>query len=312
MIVFGPVPSRRLGQSIGVNNITFKSCPYSCTYCQLGRTDKMQIKRHEFYLPELIYEEVGEKLKQLESQGKHADYISFVPDGEPTLDKNLGLEIDLLKKYGVKIAVICNASLLWMDDVKADLMKADWVSLKLDSVDEDIWRKIDRPHGLLKLDSILQAIKEFRKEYKGILYTETMLVENVNDSKESLTNIGKELSQIKPDRACILVPIRPPAEDNVKRPDNKKIIEAAKLLHDISGVEIEMITGTEEDEGFFFSEDIVNDLISTISVHPVRVEIIDKILEERGLDKKIIQELVKEDRISEYLFEGKKFYKLNT
>ena len=201
MIVFGPVPSRRLGQSIGVNNIPPKTCSYSCVYCQLGRTDRMQVKRHEFYKPEDICREARAKLKQLEAENRHADYFSFVPDGEPTLDINLGTEIDLLKPFNIKIAVISNASLLWMDEVKEDLMKADWVSVSVDAAEEDIWRKIDRPHGALSHKEILNGIIEFSKEYQGTLVTETMLVEGVNDHEACIGKIAEQLSLIRPSKA---------------------------------------------------------------------------------------------------------------
>lgn len=154
MLIYGPVPSRRLGQSLGVNNIPPKNCSYSCVYCQIGRTNRMKITRSEFYRPEEIVAEAVLKTDELRARGEHVDYVSFVPDGEPTLDKNLGAEIDLLRKLEFKIAVITNASLLWMDDVKSDLMKADWVSVKIDAADEETWNRIDRPHGLLKLRDV--------------------------------------------------------------------------------------------------------------------------------------------------------------
>ena len=145
-IVFGPIPSRRLGRSLGINNIPPKVCSYSCIYCQIGATDSMSIKRNEYFSPKDILIEVSEKVKQLQSTGERIDYLTFVPDGEPTLDINLGKTIDLLKPLGIKIAVITNSSLLWDEEVQKDLFKADWVSVKIDTVDEKIWHKIDRPN----------------------------------------------------------------------------------------------------------------------------------------------------------------------
>lgn len=132
MHVFGPVPSRRLGRSLGVNNIPFKHCSYSCIYCQLGWTDKLTIERRKFFDRQLIFEEVR---RRLEETGE-VDYITFVPDGEPTLDVNLGSEIELLKGLG-RVAVITNSSLLFREDVRADLLKADLVSLKIDAAEEN-------------------------------------------------------------------------------------------------------------------------------------------------------------------------------
>jgi wyosine [tRNA(Phe)-imidazoG37] synthetase (radical SAM superfamily) len=133
MIAFGPVPSRRLGRSLGINNIPPKVCSYSCVYCQLGRTLKMQVERQAFHLPEEILVAVQKKVNSVKAAGESIDYLTFVPDGEPSLDINLGHAIELLRPLGLPIAVITNASLIWREDVRTDLRKADWVSLKVDA-----------------------------------------------------------------------------------------------------------------------------------------------------------------------------------
>ncbi len=308
MIVYGPVPSRRLGQSLGINNIPPKICSYSCIYCQIGRTNKMKTVRSEFYRPEDIYSEVALKLEQMQTQKSYADYISFVPDGEPTLDKNLGAEIDLCKNFDIKTAVITNASLMWMDDVKADLMKADWVSIKLDAADEETWLKIDRPHGSLKLRDVLNGIRDFAKVFKGTLVTETMLVEGVNNHLSCIEKIAEQIKEINPQKVYLLVPTRPPAEVSVIRPDSKSIADAAGYIRSFSGIGVECITGDEQEEGFFFNEEIINDLLSITSVHPVREDIIDGLLLKRNVDKAVITNLISRNMLKEMIYEGKKFY----
>ena len=121
---------------LGINNIPPKICSYSCIYCQIGRTDSMSISRKEYYSPNQIFDEVGKKVTKLRNSNEQVDYLTFVPDGEPTLDINLGKEIELLKQLGIKIAVITNSSLLWDENVRKNLMNADWVSVKIDSVNE--------------------------------------------------------------------------------------------------------------------------------------------------------------------------------
>ncbi len=311
MIIYGPVPSRRLGQSIGINNIPPKTCSYSCIYCQLGRTDRMQVNRHQFYRPEDIFHEAEIKMDQLNGRKEHVDYFSFVPDGEPTLDINLGAEIDLLKQFNIKIAVITNASLIWMDEVKEDLMKADWVSVSIDAADEDTWRKIDRPHGSLRHQDILNGIIEFSKAYKGTLVTETMLVDSVNDHDECIKKVAEQLAVVFPKKAYLLVPTRPPAENSIKRSSRERLVNAVEIIRSVSGAHVECITGDEKEEGFFFSEDIVNDLLSITSVHPVREDIVDETLKKRNVDKAVIEDLVKRDMIVEFSYEGKKFYRKN-
>ncbi|HDO19843.1 MAG TPA: radical SAM protein, partial [Thermoplasmatales archaeon] len=154
-IAFGPVPSRRLGISLGINNIPPKTCSYSCVYCQLGITTDLRISRSEFYEPSSIVEEVKKRLKFF--KGKKIDYITFVPDGEPTLDINLDKEIEEIKKLGIKVAIITNSSLIWREDVRKTLKKFDLVSVKIDAVDEKIWKKLNRPHPELDIEDILQG-----------------------------------------------------------------------------------------------------------------------------------------------------------
>ena len=124
MITFGPVPSRRLGRSLGINNIPPKICTYSCVYCQLGRTIKMQADRRAFYETEKVFQDVKNKVEKAKGKGETIDYLTFVPDGEPTLDINLGREIELLRPLGIKVAVISNSSLIWREDVIADYDQA--------------------------------------------------------------------------------------------------------------------------------------------------------------------------------------------
>lgn len=311
MIVYGPVPSRRLGQSIGINNIPPKICSYSCVYCQLGRTNHMQMKRQAFCRPEDICREAEIKLKQLETENKQADYFSFVPDGEPTLDMNLGKTIELLKPYNIKIAVITNASLLWMDEVKQDLMDADWVSVSIDAADEDAWHKIDRPHGMLKHQDILKGIVEFSKAFRGTLVTETMLVEGINDQEACIEKIAEQVALVQPQKAYLLVPTRPPAESGVKRASSDSLRNATAIIRGVSGTDVECITGDETEEGFFFTEDIADDIISIASVHPIREDIIESLLNKRNASRSVISGLIDRGRLIEYTYEGKKFYKRN-
>ena len=130
---FGPVPSRRLGRSLGINNIPAKVCSYACVYCQLGKTLHNQIKRTPFYAVDDLVLSAKMRIEATKEKNETIDYLAFVPDGEPTLDIHLGDEIEALHNFGIKIAVISNASLIWREDVREDLCKADWVSLKVDA-----------------------------------------------------------------------------------------------------------------------------------------------------------------------------------
>ncbi|NLX87617.1 MAG: radical SAM protein [Clostridiales bacterium] len=307
MEVFGPVPSRRLGQSLGINNIPPKVCSYSCVYCQLGRTDRMRMERSEFYPPEDLFEKARVRMDQLKKAGERVDYITFVADGEPTLDKNLGREIDLLRSLGPRVAVISNASLIWMDDVKEDLYKADWVSLKVDAVEQETWRLVDRPHGGLYIKRILEGIEGFASNYRGTLATETMLVKGVNDGLECISQIADFLVGVRPSAAYILVPSRPPAEEWVKRPDMDNLKEIYAVMSEKLGPVVEMVGGDEEDS-FFFTGDIVKDVLSIASVHPIREDVIARLLTDRNCDWDIIEGLLKQGVLESYCYENKRFY----
>ena len=146
-----------------MNHVPPKTCSYSCVYCQLGRTDNMINNRRRFYDPGHIVEMVRERVEEV---GDEIDYVTFVPDGEPTLDVNLGSMIEAVNGLGVKTAVIGNASLLWMEDVRGDLLEADWVSVKVDAVTEDVWRRVDRPHGGLDHGKVLEGVRTFAGEVR--------------------------------------------------------------------------------------------------------------------------------------------------
>ena len=306
MITFGPVPSRRLGRSLGINNIPPKFCSYSCVYCQVGRTLNMQVERKDFYEPDRILEEVRDKVKKATEKGEKIDYLAFVPDGEPTLDKNLGHTIELLKPLGIKSAVITNSSLIYREDVRDALMKADWVSLKVDSVIEKIWRKTDRPHKKLQLNNIMDGMMEFREKYQGELVTETMLIKDINDSEENLEAIGDFLSNLQPARAYLSIPTRPPAEDSVHSPDELVINRSYQILSKQIN-HVEYLIGYEGN-AFATTGNIEEDLLSITSVHPMREEAVNKLLLKTGDDWSAVQKLINNGSIIESKHDGKNFY----
>ncbi len=308
-IVFGPIPSRRLGRSLGINNIPAKICSYSCVYCQIGSTDSMSSIRKEFYSPYEIFKEVTEKIKQLQRAGERIDYLTFVPDGEPTLDINLGNEIKLLKPLGIKIAVITNSSLLWDENVRNDLMKADWVSVKIDTVDEKLWHKIDRPNGKLELQKIIFGIKTFASTFHGKLVTETMLVKGINDDSESLQNTAKFISEIEPDKSFILVPTRPPAEKFVEPPTEENINIAYQIFDGLLN-NVELLIANEGTD-FTYSSNVEKELLSILAVHPMRSDAVEKFLSKASSSWNLIENLISKNILMEVSYSGKTFFVKN-
>lgn len=305
-IAYGPVPSRRLGRSLGINNIPPKVCSYSCIYCQLGKTLSMRSDRSVFYAPEEICRVVEEHVLKARRKNEHIDYLTFVPDGEPTLDVNLGREIELIQPLGIKIAIISNASLMWREDVRSDLLDADWVSLKVDALSEGLWREVNRPHGSLKRDIILEGMNEFAKAFEGELATETMLIKGLNDSAEEVENVAEFLVDLNPDKAYIAIPTRPPAEKWVK-PADERAINRAYQIFDERLRSVEYLIGYEGD-AFALTGNVDDDLLSITSVHPMREEGVLALLSKANSDWNIIDGLVKEGKLIEIEYQGKKFY----
>ena len=306
MIAFGPVPSRRLGRSLGINNIPPKICSYACVYCQLGRTLKMRIERQAYYQPQQLFREVRQKIEQVKKGGQSVDYLTFVPDGEPTLDMNLGKEIELLRNLDIRIAVITNSSLIWREDVREELLKADWVSMKIDSVKEATWRKIDRPHHTLHLDIILDGIRNFASQFNGELVTETMLIKEVNDDWEESHQISEYLAHIEPSVAYLAIPTRPPAESYAVAPAEEKINRAYHIFKE-KIPQVELLIGYEGN-AFAFTGNVEDDLLSITAVHPMRADAVDSFLKRSKSDWSVVRQMIQQKKLLETTFEGNKFY----
>jgi wyosine [tRNA(Phe)-imidazoG37] synthetase (radical SAM superfamily) len=306
MIVFGPIPSRRLGRSLGINNIPFKYCTYSCVYCQLGLTNSMTTLNRNFFSPDKIFEETEKRLEQLRISGEKVDYITFVPDGEPTLDINLGVTIGKLKTLGIKLAVITNSSLLIDKNIRNELMLADWVSLKIDTAFPDLWKKINRPHGCLNLESIINGMMEFASGYKGELVTETMLVKNINDGAGAISKTAQVIKTIKPQKAYILIPIRPPAEEYVTQPDESTLNAAYQIFTGFN-IDTELLI---HDEGVEFTctSDAEKELLSILAVHPMRIDAVKRFLTRSNSKWDMIENMIAGNKIKEVVYNRNSYF----
>jgi len=306
MLTFGPVPSRRLGRSLGINNIPPKICTYSCIYCQLGKTSKMKIEPQIFYSPSRIFNEVQEKVEKSKEKGETIDYLTFVPDGEPTLDINLGQEIKLIKPLGIKIAVITNSSLIDQKQVRENLMEADLISFKIDSVEEEVWRKVDRPNRNLSLKDILSSMLEFKENFKGEIITETMLVKDINDNSKHIKKVANFLAKLKPSRAYLSVPIRPPADSWVESPSEEVVNQNYHIFKEKLD-QVECLIGYEGN-AFAFTGEVEEDILSITSVHPMREDALKDFLGRANSDWLVIERLIKQGKLVESEYEGHKFY----
>ncbi len=305
MIAYGPVPSRRLGRSLGINNISSKICSYACAYCQVGFTVELRIDRREFYSLESIVGEVSARLDTVRQAGESVDYLSFVPNGEPTLDINLGSEIQELKKFGIPVAVITNSSLLDHPQVRRELALADWVSLKVDTVDEKVWRRLNRPHRLLQLPDILAGLRKFREIFTGTLVTETMLVAGANDTPDLAVGTAEFLSLLEPDRAYLSVPTRPPTAKWVRSPDAASLVRVHEILTQQVGVEFLM---GYEGSAFSVAGDPQENLLATTAVHPMRSEAVQELLDRTETPWSLVEKLLSENRLLTTDYNGHRYY----
>lgn len=304
-LIFGPVPSRRLGRSIGVNNIPYKVCSYACTYCQVGKAVRMQVQRQEFYQPDVILKQVEARLLKLSSK-EYPDYLTIVPDGEPTLDRNLGLLIRGLKSLEIPVAVITNSSLLPVPGVQDDLMLADYVSVKADSVYEPSWRKINKPHRHLNLDRMLEAMVNFAHIYRGKLVTESMLIKGVNDHAVEITALAHFLLKINPSVAYIAIPTRPPALKNTFPADEDAVAMAYQIFL-TSGLFTELLTGYEGN-AFSSTGNFVADILSITAVHPMRKDAVQELMTRSNGTADDLNRMILENDLIKIAFNNEEYY----
>ena len=306
MLSFGPVPSRRLGRSIGINNIPPKICTFACVYCQLGRTNQMSVERRAFYDPQVIFDDVAARVGAARQAGETVDYLTFVPDGEPTLEIELKREIELMRGLEIPVGVITNSSLIGRPDVREALSQADWVSVKVDAVWEDLWHRVDRPHRRLVLAEVLDGIRAFAAGFGGVLVSETMLVEGVNDSLDHAQALAGFLQEVSPATAYLGVPTRPPAESWVRPPQMERVNAIFQIISEKVG-NVEYLIGYEGN-AFSSTGNVEEDLLSITSVHPMREDAVTEFLTRAGADWSIVRCMVEENRLVKSEYAGQTYY----
>jgi len=225
--LYGPVPSRRLGRSLGVDIVPLKVCTLDCVYCQLGRTTEKTIERKDFMVVEPILAELRETL----AEGLEADYITVGGSGEPTLNSRLGELIDGIKKITkIPVSILTNGTLLYRQDVRADCAKADVVLPSLDAGDEETFRKINRPHKDISIEKLVSGLCAFRDEFAGRIWLEVFFVEGMNTDIEHIAGIRRLIGRIRPDKVHLNTAVRPTAEPRVGKVEADRLQEIAAQL----------------------------------------------------------------------------------
>jgi wyosine [tRNA(Phe)-imidazoG37] synthetase (radical SAM superfamily) len=271
----------------------------------VGITHKLSNQRQLFYDPEVIYSEVEKHLAKL-SVADQPDYLTFVANGEPTMDINLGRSIEKLKMLNIPIAVITNASLLNDPLVRADLFQADWVSVKIDTGSEAIWKKINKPTDKIDFESYVKGLITFSKEFNGKLVSETMMVKGVNDKPGDVLQTAALVSSVHPSIAYISIPTRPPAVKSVLPPDEKDINLAYQLFSE-NQLNAELIIGFEgTDTGF--TGNAIEDILNICSVHPIRQDTMNELLKKDQVNPGILTKLLDDNYIKRTEYKSNVFY----
>ncbi len=224
--IFGPVPSRRLGLSLGVDLVPLKTCTYNCLYCQVGRTNRQSLKIESFFPVTEIFEELEKKL-----QICRPDAITFSGSGEPTLSSDIDRVISFVKeRTDTKTVVLTNGSLFWREDVRHRISGADIIMPTLTTVFDETFRLIHEPHADLDLNTIVEGLKSLRRTYKGNLFLEVVLLAGFNDSEKELEGLKSMIDQVSPDKIQLNTVVRPPSDPRAISLDIERLEEIKSLF----------------------------------------------------------------------------------
>ncbi|MEO0234977.1 MAG: radical SAM protein [candidate division WOR-3 bacterium] len=305
--IFGPVPSRRLGYSLGIDLVEKKYCTYDCIYCEVGKTTNNIVERIDFHNDELIVSQIEKFLKDYTGR---IDCITFTGSGEPTLNIKMGKILNEVKKITtLPITLLTNGSLFFREDVRIESMGFDIVIPSLDSVSEESFVKVNQPNKELKLSNIIEGLIKFSKDYRGKIFLEILLVKGVNDSDNDLIGLRKVIEKMRVDKIQINTVVRPPAYSEAKPigEDDKERIK--NLLGDF--VQLDLIfSGKDMNNKTNVGKDEVKELLKR------RPCTFDQISVSLGIDserlKIIIEELERDlkDKLKIDKFDGEFYYKV--
>ncbi|NTV17568.1 MAG: radical SAM protein [Chlorobiaceae bacterium] len=308
--VFGPVSSKRLGQSLGVDLLPPKSCTWNCVYCQLGKTRKFVTEREEFFPREEILEEIRQALVLNTS----LDWITFVGSGETMLYKGIGWLIGEVKKLtATPVAVITNGSLLYLPDVRAELLQADAVLPSLNAGSEALHAAIDRPAAGLTFRQHVEGLAEFRREYTGKLWIEVMLLGGINDSDEALRDLAAVLKAINPDMVHIVLPTRPAPEQEIRLPSEDRIERAITILSEVTTV-VHPVKGFMDLRN---ASDLLEAVSAIVTRHPVQQRELQKAIAdcfpaESDKAASVMQEMLATGRFRLVEHDGEPYWMMNS
>jgi wyosine [tRNA(Phe)-imidazoG37] synthetase (radical SAM superfamily) len=302
--VFGPVASRRLGISLGVDIIPYKTCSLDCIYCECGGTTDLAVQRKHYINPQIVLDEI----KEFIVSEKHIQYITFSGSGEPTLNKDIGKIIPGIKAMtSIPIAVLTNGTLLYLKEVRDEIIDADVVLPSLDAVSPGIFSRINRPHPRLDIDSIIQGLVDFRREFKGEMWLEVFIAKGINDSDEELANLYRTVKKIQPHRVQLNSLDRPPAVEGIQPADMETLERIMDQWGDLTVEIIKRIRKREEIAAFSFN--LENNILNTIKRRPLTIDDLETLTGKNRLEIfKYIDVLEKEKKVFPRIVGDKVFY----
>jgi len=300
--VFGPVPSRRLGRSLGVDLVPVKACSYDCVYCQLGRTTTRTVKRRAYVPMTDVLVEVEERL----AAGVAADFVTLSGSGEPTLHSDCGDIVRTVKTLtDIPVAVLTNGSLLWDAEVREELMAADLVIPSLDAGDAETFARVNRPHPAIAFERMVEGLVAFSREYKGRLWLEVFLLDGITANEEAARKIAGHVARMRTDRVQINTVSRPPAEEFAMAPPR----DLLERLLPIFGPNAEVVAGfagTLDEHGFMASRSRVLDKLQG------GPQTLDDLSQTLGINRneavKLLESLLNEDLIQCKVRQGVRYF----
>ena len=303
--LYGPVPSRRLGRSLGIDLVPHKICTYDCIYCQIGKTTDKTLVRKEYVPAGEILEEVRRFLKEEISA---IDHLSLSGSGEPTLNSRIGSIIEEIKAItSIPVAVITNGSLLYEEGVRQDLLQADIVLPSLDAVSREVFDKVNRPLSGFSIDKVIEGLVEFRKVYKGQIWLEILFCKGINDSEEELLKMEKAIERIQPDLIHLNTVVRPPSEKWVVPLDQKEM----ERIKTFFGEKASIISEFDRHPSSILERDIKEEILKILRRRPLSLSDLSKGMgiPRNELDR-YLEPLTQEGKIQTRIFDDSIYYEI--
>ncbi len=301
--IFGPVLSRRLGFSLGVDLVPFKTCSLDCIYCQVGRTTHKTLERRDYISLESVVSELKGALKQ----NQKIDYVTLSGSGEPTLNIDLGRIITSIKEItDIPVAVLTNGTLLHLESVRDELMEADLVVPSLDAASQEIFCEINQPHPDLNVTQMISGLKSFKKVFPGKMWLEVMMVKGLNDIPEEIEKLKSVISSIDFDKIQLNTTVRPAGDKVIEPVKNEDLNKIKELL----GEQCEVVAGFEENQNTI-ETDIPEKIINIIRRRPLNLsEISDSLGMPKGRTTKYVYLLERQGRIESITYGSDLYYQL--